>query len=124
MQEKYEITDAELEIMKVLWKNGEAGLTEIVLELDKIKKRNKNTVKTLIYRLVDKGAVKSKKSTGQGFVYSPCITERNYLSKANNSFLEKLYNGNVEKLLLNFAEDKTVSKEELQRFIDILESEE
>ena len=42
MQEKYEITDAELEIMKVLWKNGEAGLTEIVLELDKIKKRNKN----------------------------------------------------------------------------------
>ena len=57
-------------------------------------------------------------------MYSPCITERNYLSKANNSFLEKLYNGNVEKLLLNFAEDKTVSKEELQRLIDILESEE
>ena len=45
MQEKYEITDAELEIMKVLWKNGEAGLTEIVLELDKIKKRNKYTAK-------------------------------------------------------------------------------
>ena len=57
-------------------------------------------------------------------MYSPCITERNYLSKANNSFLGKLYNGNVEKLLLNFAEDKTVSKEELQRLIDILESEE
>lgn len=124
MQEKYEITDAELEIMQVLWKNGESGLTEIVLELDKTKKRNKNTVKTLIYRLVDKGAVKSKKSIGQGFVYSPSITERKYLSKANTSFLEKVYNGNVEKLLLNFAKDRTVSKEELQRLIDILESEE
>lgn len=124
MQDKYDITDSELEIMKVLWNKGDCGLTDIVSELDKVKPRNKNTVKTLLYRLVDKGSVKSKKSNTQGFTYSATITERKYLSKANTSFLSKLYKGNIEKLLLNFVEDKTVSKEELQKLVDMLESEE
>lgn len=124
MENKYNITDSELEIMQVLWNNGDSTLAEIVSELDKTKKRNKNTVKTLIYRLVDKQAVKSQKSSGQGFLYSPLITEKKYLSKANNSFLKKLYKGSAEKLLLNFVENKTVSKEELQNLINFLESEE
>ena len=67
MQDKYDITDSELEIMQVLWNKGDCGLTDIVSELDKVKPRNKNTVKTLLYRLVDKGSVKSKKSNTQGF---------------------------------------------------------
>ncbi|MBP3595818.1 MAG: BlaI/MecI/CopY family transcriptional regulator [Clostridia bacterium] len=123
MKDKYDITDSELEIMQVLWNNGNCGLAEIVAELDKTKKRNKNTVKTLLYRLVDKGAVKSQKVNGQEFSYVPTITEKKYLSKANDSFLSKLYKGNVEKLLLNFVEDKTVSKEELQKLVNMLESE-
>lgn len=123
MKDKFDITDSELEIMQVLWNNGNCGLAEIVAELDKTKKRNKNTVKTLLYRLVDKGAVKSQKVNGQEFSYAPTITEKKYLSKANDSFLSKLYKGNVEKLLLNFVEDKTVSKEELQKLVNMLESE-
>ena len=123
MKDKYDITDGELEIMQVLWNNDNCGLAEIVTELDKTKKRNKNTVKTLLYRLVDKGAIQSQKVNGQEFSYAATITEKKYLSKANDSFLSKLYKGNVEKLLLNFVEDKTVSKEELQRLVDMLESE-
>lgn len=123
MKDKYDITDGELEIMQVLWNNENCGLAEIVAELDKTKKRNKNTVKTLLYRLVDKGAVKSQKVNSQEFSYTATITEKKYLSKANNSFLSKLYKGNVEKLLLNFVENKTVSKVELQKLVDMLESE-
>ncbi len=124
MQDKFDITDAELEIMQVLWSKGESTLTEIITELNKTKERNKNTVKTLLYRLVDKNTVKSKKATSQGFLYSTTITEKQYLTKANKSFLKKLYEGSVEKLLLNFVEDKTVSKEELKKLVDMLESEE
>lgn len=86
MENKYNITDSELEIMQVLWSRGDSTLSEIVEQLDKSKKRNKNTVKTLIYRLVDKQAVKSQKNHGQGFTYIPMISEKKYLSKANNSF--------------------------------------
>ncbi len=123
MQSKYDITDSELEIMQVLWKKGESTLGDILEELDKVKKRNKNTVKTLLYRLVDKGSVVSKKGTGFGFVYKATITEKKYLKVANKSFLGKLYQGSAEKLLLNFVEDKTISKEELQKLVNMLESE-
>lgn len=123
MQDKYEITDSELEIMQVLWKNGDSSLSQIVEELDKTKKRNKNTVKTLIYRLVDKGSVSSKNTGGLGFLYKAEIAENEYLKKENKSFLEKLYKGNMQKLLLNFVEDEAVSKEELRRLLDMLESE-
>ena len=97
MQDKFDITDGELEIMQVLWSKGASTLTEIVTELDKTKKRNKNTVKTLLYRLVDKNTVNSMKSSGQGFLYTATITEKEYLKKANKSFLKKLYEGSVQK---------------------------
>lgn len=124
MKDKYNITNAELEIMQVLWDNGSCGLAEIIAELNKIKKRNRNTVKTLLYRLVDKGSVDSQKNSSQEAVYFPTITEREYLAIANKSFLKNLYRGNIRKLLLNFVEDETVSKDELKKLVDTLESEE
>lgn len=124
MENKYNITDAELEIMQILWKNKSMGLSDIVIELDKIKARNKNTVKTLIYRLVDKGTVKIQKTQSKGFLYKANISEKKFLSKENNTFLKKLYHGSTEKLLLNFIEEKKVSKEDLKRLLDIIEGEE
>ena len=61
MEEKYEITDAELEIMQVLWKNKECNLAEIIEKLSINEEKNKNTIKTLIHRLTIKGAIESKK---------------------------------------------------------------
>ena len=51
---KYEITDAELEIMKALWEQQELTLNEIVATLSKEEKKNKSTIKTLLYRLIEK----------------------------------------------------------------------
>ena len=78
MQDKYDITDAELEIMQVLWENEECDLNTIIQELNSKEEKNRNTIKTLLRRLI----------------------------------------------LLNFVENQKVSKQELQKLIDILESEE
>lgn len=122
MQEKYDITDAELEIMQVIWKKKQCNLTTIIEELsNNNEEKNKNTIKTLIHRLVQKGAIESKKVNTKEVVYIPKISERKFLSKESNSFLKKFFNGNTEKLLLNFVEDKKVSKDELKRLIDVLE---
>lgn len=123
MQDKFNITESELEIMQVLWTKGDSTLTGIVEELNKIKIRNKNTVKTLIYRLVDKGSVSSTKTDSYGFLYKAEIEENEYLKIESKNFLEKLYNGNFQKLVLNFVEDKSISKEELKKLVDMLESE-
>ena len=112
MKEQYEITDAELEIMQVLWKNRECNLTTITQELSRNENKNKNTIKTLIHRLIQKGAIESQKINNK------------FIKKESNSFLEKFFNGNTEKLLLNFVEEKKITKEELKKLIDTLEQDE
>lgn len=124
MQEKYEITDAELKIMQVLWKNKKSSLNEIIENLSDNEEKNKNTIKTLLHRLITKGAVESKKINLREVVYIPKISEKKYLAKESDTFLKKLFNGSTEKLLLNFVEEKKVSKKELEKLIDILEDEE
>ena len=122
MPDKYDITDAELEIMQILWENKECSLNEIIEGL-KQEDKNKNTVKTLLRRLILKGSVKSKKTNLRGAVYVSKVSKDKFLQSQNENFVKKLYNGSTDKLLLNFVENKKVSKEELQKLIDILESE-
>lgn len=127
MNEQYEITEAELEIMQGLWKNKRGNLTTIMEELSKKSKneeRNKNTIKTLIHRLIQKGAIESQKVNNKEVEYIPKINEKKFIAKESNSFLNKFFNGNTEKLLLNFVENKKVTKKELQKLIDILEQDE
>ncbi len=124
MQDKYDITDAELEIMQVLWKNEQCDLNTILEELNSKTDKNKNTVKTLLRRLMLKGSVESQKIGAKDTVYVPKVEKDKFLSSQNDNFLKKLYNGKMGNLLLNFVENKKVSKEELQKLIDILESEE
>ena len=124
MPNKYDITDAELEIMQVLWNNEECDLNSIIEELNGETVKNRNTVKTLLRRLILKGSVESRKMNLKDTVYVPKVEKEKFLSDQNDSFLKKLYNGKTGNLLLNFVENKKVSKEELQKLIDILESEE
>lgn len=124
MQDKYDITDAELEIMQVLWENEQCDLNTILEELNNKSDKNRNTVKTLLRRLMLKGSVESKRVGIKDTVYVPKVDKDKFLSSQNDNFLKKLYNGKMGNLLLNFVENKKVSKEELQKLIDILESEE
>ncbi|MCI9366282.1 MAG: BlaI/MecI/CopY family transcriptional regulator [Clostridia bacterium] len=123
MPDKYDITDAELEIMQILWEKKECSLNEIIEGLNHEVDKNKNTVKTLLRRLILKGSVKSKKTNSRDAIYVPKVSKNKFLSNQNENFLKKLYNGSTGKLLLNFVENKKVSKEELKKLIDILESE-
>lgn len=124
MQDKYDITDAELEIMQVLWEYGQCDLNTILDKLNRKSDKNKNTIKTLLRRLMLKGSVESKKMGLKDTVYVPKVKKEKFLASENEHFLEKLYNGKMGNLLLNFVENKKVTKEERQRLIDILESEE
>lgn len=123
MQDKYDITDAELEIMQVLWENENCDLNTIIQQLNSKEEKNRNTIKTLLRRLILKGSVKSKKIGLKDTIYIPMVSKNKFLEIQNESFIKKLYNGKTNNLLLNFVENQKVSKQELQKLIDILESE-
>ena len=123
MQDKYDITDAELEIMQVLWENEQCNLNTIIEKLNSNNDKNRNTIKTLLRRLILKGSVESKKIGIKDTIYVPKVDKDKFLANQNDNFLKKLYNGKMGNMLLNFTQNKKVSKEELQKLIDILERE-
>lgn len=119
-----QISEAELEVMKVLWEAGEATSSEIVGKLEPTTEWKPKTIQTLITRLVAKEAVKSEKITGKIFKYSPCITEREYKSQANESFLSKVYNGSMKLMMMNFIKDNKLSKRDIEELRQMLDEKE
>lgn len=119
--EKLQITDAEFCVMKALWKNEPCTSSEIVDEVSKNQDWNDKTIRTLINRLVSKGAVKAEKTNTKAFMYSSLISEKDYMNVENNNFLNKLYGGSVKLMLASFVENNNLSDEEIQNLKDILE---
>ena len=100
------ISEAELEVMMVLWKKGESTSLDITKEVSKKKAWKNNTTMTLVSRLVKKNFVEVIRDNGPLLFYRPTISYEEYRSSATNNFLEKLYEGSVEKMLVSFAKSK------------------
>ncbi len=118
------ITEAELEIMKVLWENKEATSLQIIDEVSKTTDWNKNTIKTLISRLVEKEAISVDKNKGNLYLYTPNISIEEYKSEENKNFLKKLYNGSINDMLLTFAKSNELTRKDLEELMKLIDSEE
>ena len=123
MQELLQISEAELEVMKVLWLLGEASSSQIVESLSEVKEWKPKTVQTLITRLVSKGAIKAENTNIKAFIYKPLIGEMEYKSQANDSFLKKLYNGSVNLMLASFVKEQKLTKADIEELKKILDEE-
>lgn len=122
MKQKISITDAEFEVMNVLWDKKSATMQEILSELSKEKTRNRNTIKTLLFRLIDKNLVESRNNYGKkAYEYYPLIEKEEYISQENHNFLQKLYGGCANNLVLNFVKENKLSKKDLEELVKILE---
>lgn len=119
MSKNINIADAELPIMKVIWEHDNLTSPEIFAYLN----GNKNTFKTLLQRLVAKGAVRSTEINARTYRYSAQITREQYTKMERHGFLQKVFDGSKEKMLLNFIKEENVTKEDLQKLLDMIEEE-
>ena len=120
---KQNISESELEVMKVLWKINEGSSAQIIEQLKDNSDWKPKTIQTLITRLVSKGFVDVDKTNRKLFIYKPAISEKEYKDSASKSFLEKLYNGSINKMVLSFVKENKLSKEEIDELRDILKDE-
>lgn len=116
----YQISDSELVLMKIVWKSGGTALySHIMEELEKDQNEwKKNTVLTLLSRLVEKKCLKTNK-IGRKNEYTALITEQEYQTMQTNSFLDKVYGGNVRGLVSTLLQQDIISPgelNELERF--------
>lgn len=118
------ISEAELEVMQVLWSKGESTSLEIISEVKKKKEWKNNTIMTLVSRLVNKEFIDVIREDKSLLVYKPKVSEYDYKSKETNNFIEKLYNGSINNMLVAFAKSKKLSKKDLEDLIKLVGDEE
>lgn len=118
-----QMSDAELDIMKVVWANREqptffSYITEQLAA--KGKAWQKNTLITLLNRLVNKGFLNAKK-IGRRNEYTPLVSEMEYQTAQTINFLDKIYEGNVNGLVSNLISGDLLSDKEYEELKKLLE---
>lgn len=112
MNRKPRISETEWEVMKVLWLKSPLSAQEIIDVLSTRDEWHPKTVKTLLNRLVKKGALGFRKE-GRSYHYRPLITEAECVASESESFLDRVFGGSLKPMLAHFAETRKLSPAEI-----------
>jgi len=102
-------SERELDVLKVLWTLGEAKVRDVHEAMCQEEKCAFTTVQTLLRIMADKGLVKHR-SAGRTLFYSPVYTREQLSSR----FLHRVFDGSLDKLVLNMLAAEDVSPEEMR----------
>lgn len=116
-----QISDAEYDIMNIIWETSPISTNEICEQIQKTHSWNPKTVHTLLKRLYEKSAV-TYEQRGRMFFYSPLVEKDAYLKQESNTFLQRFYNGAMEPLLSTLLSERTLSREEITELKRLLDS--
>ena len=119
MEEGPKISDAEWEVMKVVWDHAPMTATE-VLELLPHDQWKQKTVNTFLARLETKGVISSTRE-GRANVYSVILSESECRRTEGSHFLSKVFRGKVAPMMLHFIENEELTDKELDELRMILE---
>ncbi len=110
-----QISDSELELMKIIWGNGGTALYAQIMEALSKKGRTwqKNTIITLLSRLVDKGFLKTNK-IGRRNLYTAIVSASDYQTAQTQTLLDKLYEGSARGLVSTLIEKELLSTEDYE----------
>lgn len=114
------IADSEWRVMQVLWEHGPQTSNEIVNALSGEVKWKPRTIKTLISRLVKKGAVKVIEE-GYRYQYSAAVDESACIRSETKSFVRRVYQGAMTPALTTFLEDADLTNQEINDLQEILD---
>lgn len=113
------ISEAEFEVMKIVWAHSPVNTNEITKQLIATTTWSSKTIQTLIKRLVTKGALSYEKQ-GRVFVYTPLVRQNEYISHKSNSFLKRYYNGDLTAMVSAYMENDKLSDSEIDTLRSLL----
>ena len=104
--------------MKILWKRGESGVSDLVAAMPEGEALAYNSVLTTVRILEQKGYVEHRQE-GRAFVYRPCVAEQEASRSEVRHVLNRFFGNSRERLLLSLL-DEEISPAELQRLKDTI----
>ena len=114
-------TDAELEILRVLWNCGTATVREIHNTLGESKQTGYTTTLKILQKMADKGLV-SRDETQRSHVYSPAIEEEPTQKRLVGDLLARAFGGATGKLVVQALSDQSATQEELAEIRELLDT--
>ncbi|MBE6561877.1 MAG: BlaI/MecI/CopY family transcriptional regulator [Ruminococcaceae bacterium] len=114
------LPEAELDVMLTLW-HAEEALTvgEIVRRLSGIRTWKSATVHVLLERLEKKNFVQVDKS-GYAHLYAPAVTEEEYRSGEQHSFLHRFFGGSAKKMIVSMLDADGLSEDDIEELTALL----
>jgi BlaI family penicillinase repressor len=106
------ISEAESQVMAVLWQQSPVATEVVVAALAHRQHWHESTIKTLLNRLLRKGAIHARKD-GRRYLYSPVLTRDQWLSSESEGLIERLFGGRVAPLVAHFSRHRKLSRKDI-----------
>jgi len=116
-----QISEAEYEVMKVVWREAPISTNAVTEILTQKTSWSPKTIQTLLKRLVNKKALTYEKQ-GRVFVYTPLIEEKSYVRQQSRSFLKRYFDGDMSRMLSACLDEEALSQSEIDSLREILTS--
>ena len=120
-----QISEAESVVMEVLWRTHPLAAEDVVAALGDAQQWQEATIKTLLNRLLNKGAIAAAKD-GRRYLYSPVLQREDWVMGESQGLLQRLFDGRVAPLVAHFSEHRKLSKTDiadLRKLIEELDDE-
>ncbi|MGH8076308.1 MAG: BlaI/MecI/CopY family transcriptional regulator [Lysobacter sp.] len=120
-----QISEAESVVMEVLWRTHPLAAEDVVAALGDAQQWQEATIKTLLNRLLNKGAIAAAKD-GRRYLYSPVLQREDWVHGESEGLLQRLFDGRVAPLVAHFSEHRKLSKTDiadLRKLIEELDDE-
>ncbi|CAG0950740.1 MAG: BlaI/MecI/CopY family transcriptional regulator [Dokdonella sp.] len=114
------ISEAESIVMQALWARAPQSAEDIVAAVGPAQGWQEPTVKTLLNRLLNKGAIAADRD-GRRYLYRPLLERADYVHEESKSLLDRLYGGQVSALVAHFSRSERLSKQEIDEIRSLIE---
>ncbi len=115
-----QISEAESVVMDILWARSPLGADDVVAALAGRQDWQEATIKTLLNRLLNKGAISARKD-GRRFLYSPVLQREDWVAEESRGLLERLFDGRVAPLVAHFSAHRKLSRKDIAELRKLLE---
>jgi len=120
MKKKIQISAAESQVMEAVWRKGPQTPDDIIAATAAANGWGAGTVRTLITRLLRKGALAGTRRDG-GYFYHPLISRADYVQSESQNLLDRLFQGQVAPFVAHFATQRTLSAADLKKLKKLIE---
>ena len=115
------ISEAEWTVMETLWDRAPQTASEVAKALHPSTGWALNTVRTMLTRLVEKGALRSGENAAGVREFSPALARESVVESVGRSFLDRVFKGAAQPLLVHFASQSRLTPEEVQQLKQLLD---